>query len=235
MAGENDRPTDPLQEAAQWLDGLGEEQRLVLAMMKQDDFDAELPRERIDVLAHAMMQTLRDRPGIEFSVSPYSPTKMIPLYGVPLLFCGHADDEKRSRCLIEWANDVAMTALYGELVACDPDTWRACFSRSDVSPLSVVALDELQQWALSEFGLPISTDSIVMPVSPRAGPRNMRDNTLIRVIAALLCKWPGGRNRWPSGKDLEAAAQRAGISVSDDSITHAIKMAAEEIENHPPK
>lgn len=51
------------------------------------------------------------------------------------------------------------------------------------------------------------------------------DNTLVSTIAALLAAWPGGKP--PSGKDLEKAASSIGISVSDDSIRKALRLAHE--------
>ncbi len=55
----------------------------------------------------------------------------------------------------------------------------------------------------------------------------MRDDTLVKVIAALLSMWPGGKNHWPSGKDAETAALGVGIKVSDDSIRYAFELAKE--------
>lgn len=49
------------------------------------------------------------------------------------------------------------------------------------------------------------------------------DNTLISTIAALLAAWPKGK--WPSGKELEQAAESVGVSISDDSIRKALDAA----------
>jgi hypothetical protein len=55
--------------------------------------------------------------------------------------------------------------------------------------------------------------------------QTVSDNTLVSTIAALLASWPGGKP--PSGKDLEKAASSVGVSVSDDSIRKALRLAHE--------
>jgi hypothetical protein len=52
---------------------------------------------------------------------------------------------------------------------------------------------------------------------------NVRDDSLIVVIAALLAQWPNGK--LPTGKDLEKAAQTIGLKISDDTIRKALKAA----------
>lgn len=52
---------------------------------------------------------------------------------------------------------------------------------------------------------------------------NVRDDSLIVVIAALLAQWPNGK--LPTGKDLEKAAQAIGLKISDDTIRKALKAA----------
>lgn len=54
-------------------------------------------------------------------------------------------------------------------------------------------------------------------------PQNIRDESLLSVIAALLAQWPSGK--LPSGKDLEKAAQSIGLKISDDTIRKALKAA----------
>lgn len=54
---------------------------------------------------------------------------------------------------------------------------------------------------------------------------NVRDDSLIAVIAALLAEWPNGKP--PTGKDLEKAAQSIGVKISDDTIRKALKAARE--------
>ncbi len=61
--------------------------------------------------------------------------------------------------------------------------------------------------------------------STDAKPLTTTDNTLVSTIAALLAAWPGGKP--PSGKDLEKAASSVGVSVSDDSIRKALRLAKE--------
>ena len=47
-----------------------------------------------------------------------------------------------------------------------------------------------------------------------------RDNSLMIIICALLSQHPG--KAFPSGKDLEKAAQSLGLSISDDTIRKAL-------------
>lgn len=53
--------------------------------------------------------------------------------------------------------------------------------------------------------------------------REIRDDSKLKTIAALLACWPGGKE--PSAKDLEKAAQTVGVAVSDDTIREVIKTA----------
>lgn len=73
--------------------------------------------------------------------------------------------------------------------------------------------------ALREFEASMSEAPIV------PNKLNVSDNTLVSTIAALLAAWPGGKP--PSGKDLEKAASSVGVSVSDDSIRKALRLAHE--------
>ncbi len=68
--------------------------------------------------------------------------------------------------------------------------------------------------------LALSGASQVNDIPP---PVNLRDDSLVAVIAALLAQWPGGKP--PSGKDLEKAAQAVGLKISDDTIRKALKAA----------
>lgn len=57
-----------------------------------------------------------------------------------------------------------------------------------------------------------------------------RDTTLLSTMAALMCCWPGGLSKIPSGKDLEKAASAGGFSISDDSARKVLKAAQEMID-----
>lgn len=60
------------------------------------------------------------------------------------------------------------------------------------------------------------------PIKKAAQPR---DTSLISTVAALMCCWPGGLNKIPSGKDLENAASASGFSISDDTARKVLKAA----------
>lgn len=68
----------------------------------------------------------------------------------------------------------------------------------------------------------------LLPLMPRPAEAEkplttVSDNTLVATIAALFASFPPGKQ--PSGKDLERTAASIGISVSDDSIRKALKLA----------
>jgi len=61
--------------------------------------------------------------------------------------------------------------------------------------------------------------------------KTVREDSVIATVAALLAQWPGGRTNWPSGKDLERAAQAIGVDVSDDTIRKVMNAAEELMTN----
>jgi hypothetical protein len=72
-----------------------------------------------------------------------------------------------------------------------------------------------------------AVDLLALSSASRANEKplavNLRDDSLLAVIAALLAQWPSGRP--PTGKDLEKAAQAIGLNISDDTIRKALKAA----------
>lgn len=60
-----------------------------------------------------------------------------------------------------------------------------------------------------------------------------RESTVLSTLAALLCCWPGGSAKFPSGKELERAGQSSGFTISDDAARGVLDKAKEMIK--PPK
>lgn len=73
-------------------------------------------------------------------------------------------------------------------------------------------------------------DSVIgIPIKPEAikKPTQQRDSSLLATVAALMCCWPGGPKKIPSGKDLESAALAGGFTISDDTVRKVLKDASE--------
>ncbi len=92
--------------------------------------------------------------------------------------------------------------------------------------------DALRQWAEDTdqraampflFSEDRTAESLAdVPENPPIAPRIPTDNSLLMTIAALLSVM---KKPYPTGKDLEKAAQSIGLSISDDTIRTALKAA----------
>lgn len=195
--GNEDAESESIRDIVQMMrvmpDGIAEHEIALAVLMerqRKDSWDSDIPTEKLDSLKREIMQMISDRPTVKFAFNPHLQTKMVPLYCVPLLFCAALNNESRNRCLADWVDHVAVAALYAELQARDPDTWMTLQSRRGVTPLSLVAMDELTEWA-DERDLSIAIDELWQ--SEIAGCAQERDRQLsptkeagyLAVIGAL--------------------------------------------------
>ena len=170
------------------------------------------------------------------------------LYQIPLFIClgNHEANTPGSHdCINHWTDELTHGIIGGELSVRNAASRLRYRSVDQITPDGTVSEPELVQWALDyhdvhlkreptwieEIGALLRLLSAMpdRPDNPKPDRPVMRDNTLIKVIAAMLSMWPGGRSKWPSGKELEESAQRSGITVSDDSIRKAIALADDEM------
>jgi hypothetical protein len=209
-------------------------------MDEQKSTEPEQEPARIDVsaLARRFAEAI-EHGGIQ--VGEMYETRLIPLWYCPFMFCGTPGDREKlpsdgkavGRCAVKWLKEIARAVNAGELYPRDPDAWLVQDDPADITPDSLVSWAELDGWAWNAHGLCTGywelaeSDIRREPVKPARVPT---DKKLLEVIAALLAGKP--RSKWPSGKDLEKAAQSVGISISDDTCRDALS-AAEDIMTHP--
>lgn len=88
-------------------------------------------------------------------------TRLIPLWYCPFMFCGTpgkpkklpSDRQTLGKCFIRWASEIARAVNDEEIWTRDPAGWMVQYDAADVTPESLVAWAEFDQWARNAHGL----------------------------------------------------------------------------------
>ncbi len=104
-------------------------------------------------------------------------TRLIPLWYCPFMFCGTPGEPEKMpsnresvrKCFSGWASEIARAVNDEEIWTRDPAGWMLQHDAADVTPESLVAWAELDQWARNTHGLGTGYEEFAASAAPSAG------------------------------------------------------------------
>lgn len=119
----------------------------------------------IAILAR-LLEGFRD--GLTNAVIAIQASNLVPLWYVPLLFCGvpgnpnllPEDKQCLVRCLVRWAKLMARAIACDELSAREPNGWSILAQDETVTADCLVYMGDLDQWAGARHGLSIFPEKV---------------------------------------------------------------------------